>query len=106
VLNDPTNMEAWKGLVKEDYGKFSSLPYPYQIWEPDSQADLLAYADLFLGGPPHPPGLHFAINMDINQFRVHTASRTGNGWNVLLDDQARAPLPLVIGGEGDGTTPR
>lgn len=73
VLNEPADLELWKGLAdpKVNYGKFSDGAYPYQLWEPGSQAGIQALMEVFRGGQPHAPGLDFASNSDAAMFQVY-----------------------------------
>ena len=45
-------------------------------------------------GPPHAPGLHFAINTDIAMFQTYSSSLSGLGLNQVLDP----PTPTTSNG--------
>lgn len=81
-----------------DYGKFSSLSTPYQLWEPDAQATLETYADIYLNGSIHSPGgFHFAINVDPSMFEVYLASKTGTrAWNEFLNETNSLVYPRML----------
>lgn len=89
VLNEPADLELWKGLAdpRVNYGKFSDGGYPYQLWEPGSQAGIQALMEVFRGGLPHAPGLDFASNSDAAMFQVYA----GLGLNQPLrqDDKVK-----------------
>eukprot|EP01034_Spumella_vulgaris_P027431 gene27431-34145_t len=77
ILNNPENVTNWEWMASPsvNYGKFSAGAYPYQLWEPDMQEDIQEYKDLYLSGPQHAGGYHFAINSDIAMFRVYSSSK-------------------------------
>lgn len=96
VLNDPENVANWTWMATSDvnYGKFSTSHYPYQLWEPDAQEDILQYIDIYRSGAEHGPGYHFAINVDIAMFQVYAQDATGSAINhpVAATDGATTPL--------------
>ncbi len=54
ILNNPESFSNWTWLAQQDYGKISaSDKYPYQLWEPDKQADYLSYIACLCFGPCH-----------------------------------------------------
>ena len=95
ILNDPESIPTWTNYTDNNYYKFSNLTYPYQLWEPDSQATMLQYANLYKYGtvapagdavpvPEHPPGYAFAINIDVSMQQVYTGSVSGVAVNKAI----------------------
>ena len=103
VLNNPANLDNWRQMAQPSvhFGKFSLATHtaPYQLWEPDSQADIQQFQSLYLATtPPHPSGLHFAINIDPAMFAVFSANATESwtdaaAWNYRIgSDGSASPL--------------
>lgn len=97
VLNDPENVANWTWMAEEDinYGKFSDSLYPYQLWEPDAQEDILKYIDIYRSGAEHSPGFHFAINVDVAMFRLYARDATGKALNVPITGTDGAAGPVI-----------
>ncbi|CAN0409713.1 unnamed protein product, partial [Ectocarpus fasciculatus] len=97
VLNDPENIANWTWMASDDidYGKFSAGNYPYQLWEPDAQEDILEYIDIYSSGKEHDAGFHFAINVDIAMFEVYSRGSTGRALNQPIMGTTGATRPLV-----------
>eukprot|EP00616_Rhizochromulina_sp_CCMP1243_P016121 CAMPEP_0118982248 /NCGR_PEP_ID=MMETSP1173-20130426/32341_1 /TAXON_ID=1034831 /ORGANISM="Rhizochromulina marina cf, Strain CCMP1243" /LENGTH=677 /DNA_ID=CAMNT_0006932721 /DNA_START=38 /DNA_END=2068 /DNA_ORIENTATION=- len=97
VLNQKEDMDEWTWMQSVNYGKFSNLSQPLQLWEPDAQDTLLSYADLYSSGPPHlDGGFHFAINTDPRMFEVYTAGRTHHAWNTPFEGTASWSWPALL----------
>ena len=97
VLNDPENIANWTWMASGDvnYGKFSDGKYPYQLWEPDAQQDILEYIDVYSSGKEHDAGFHFAINVDIAMFEVYSKGSTGRALNQPILGTTGAIRPLI-----------
>jgi len=89
VLNNPDNQSNWNNImnVSINYGKFSSIDRPYQLWEPDSESVIHDYINMYNKGIPHNAGFHFAINIDIAMFRIYSntvSSETSPAINQVI----------------------
>mmetsp|Transcript_31382 Transcript_31382/g.52951 ORF Transcript_31382/g.52951 Transcript_31382/m.52951 type:complete len:830 (-) Transcript_31382:850-3339(-) len=93
VLNDPEGHMDWKALVADDYEKFSDSSYPYQLWEPDGQRDILSYISIYGSGSRHAPGFHFAINIDIGMFYLYSHTPPEQTLNMHLISTTTAEDP-------------
>lgn len=71
-----------------------------QVWEPCNQDDILAASGVYDGvGISHPPGLRFAINIDVAQFEVYASDVTGRGLNEIVGDLSE---PAIVQTAGHG----
>jgi hypothetical protein len=62
-----------------------------QVWEPSDQSDIMAASDVYTAvGIAHPPGLRFAINIDVGQFEVFASDATGRGLNEAVGELGTA----------------
>eukprot|EP00933_Yihiella_yeosuensis_P051151 TRINITY_DN49005_c0_g1_i1.p1 TRINITY_DN49005_c0_g1~~TRINITY_DN49005_c0_g1_i1.p1 ORF type:complete len:730 (+),score=102.52 TRINITY_DN49005_c0_g1_i1:36-2225(+) len=97
ILNNPEDLSRWKHLATAGvhYGKFQNSSYPYQLWEPDAQADFFNYEDAYLSGGAglHKAGYDFAINVDPVLWQTYSATRTKAAYNFCLN---------CIGAQKDG----
>lgn len=105
TLNDNENLANWEWMATPEvnYGKFSNMSSPYQLWEPDAQEDIIEYINIYRSGHEHAEGFHFAINSDIAMFRVYSSSESNNtgidtavGMNKLVAQAASKPFIVQI----------
>lgn len=97
VLNPKDAKIQWLALRLVQYGKFLHGPYPFQVWEPDSQDTIDSYASEFATFPP--AGFDFSINIDPNMWSVFTAEHTQQAWNFELpipDNNVSTPFLVPL----------
>jgi len=95
VLNDPLGFASWQRLAAIGYGRFSTLPYPYQLWEPDDQKEIHRYVDLFKGSSPgHSEGFVFVSNSDPVMISLYAGAHSAFNRPVLIDAAIKCPIGI------------
>jgi len=85
ILNDNENQANWTWMAQVNYGKFSSLQFPLQLWEPDAQQDYADFIYIYQNGTikTPQPGFLFAINTDLAMFQIYSSIATKKAENDI-----------------------
>eukprot|EP00466_Bigelowiella_natans_P017867 jgi/Bigna1/135623/aug1.30_g10331 len=81
ILNAPSR--HFESVASRRFGRFINSSYPILIWEPKDQREILQRVREYvvIHGKPHPPGLHFTINIDSAMLQVYWAAAAVLGGN-------------------------